>query len=111
MQRLANLTLTFLLILTGIAIFAAVEADSEKPEARATTLAEITATDWLPTADARKIGGYWLVVPPESDPIAHMWVADDPGVGLFFKSMGDRLAEAQKQVQADPYVGVSGRMR
>jgi endonuclease G, mitochondrial len=60
MQRLANLTLTFLLILTGIAIFAAVEADSEKPEARATTLAEITATDWLPTADARKIGGYWL---------------------------------------------------
>lgn len=58
----------------------------------------------IATLAGRKVGGFFIIVPPEGDPVTQIILGTDPTMQAFFKALADRCAEAQKPADSGAYV-------
>ena len=66
----------------------------------------------LKKLEGEEIGGFFFVMPPQvEDPITEAFMGTGPSVQAFYTYLKDKLMEAQKPAEQNPYVGMPGFKR
>lgn len=57
------------------------------------------------------VGGFFFILPPDSEPIANLFLGDGPDKQAYYEYLASKVKEAQRTQSNNPYVGLPAGMR